>query len=110
MALGLYPEVSLLEACKRAFNARELAQSQPPVDPQEKKAHEKDLKLDIKANTFKVWAGKWFDHWKHSVSKPHAEYKKRKLDIDINPFVGDKAIARLEIEYIKDAFNKCVER
>lgn len=110
LALGLYPEVSLLEARKRAFKSRELLQSQPPVDPQEKKALEKDLKLDIKANTFSVWSRKWFDHWKHSVSKPHAEYTMRRLDIDINPFIGDKAIARLDIDDIKEAFNKCVER
>ena len=110
MALGLYPEVSLLEARKRSFNARELLQSQPPVDPQEKKAQEKDLKLDIKANTFKVWSGKWFNHWKHSVNQPHSEYTKRRLDIDINPFIDDKAIARLEIDDIKDTFNKCVDR
>lgn len=110
MALGLYPAVSLLDARKRAFNARELLQSLPPIDPQAKKEQEKDLKLDIKANTFKVWASKWFDHWKHSVSKPHAEYTKRRLDIDINPFIGDIAIAQLDIDDIKDAFNKCVVR
>lgn len=34
----------------------------------------------------------------------------RRLDIDINPFIGDKAIARLDIDDIKEAFNKCVER
>ena len=56
MALGLYPELSLLEARKRSFNSIELLQSQPPVDPQEKKAQEKDIKLDFKANTFKVWS------------------------------------------------------
>ncbi|MDP3088976.1 MAG: hypothetical protein Q8M99_12415 [Methylotenera sp.] len=49
MALGLYPAVSLLDARKRAFSARELLQSLPPIDPQAKKEQEKDLKLDIKA-------------------------------------------------------------
>lgn len=110
MAIGVYPAVSLLDARKRAFNARELLQSLPPIDPQAKKEQERDLKLDIKANTFKVWSGKWFDHWKGSVSKPHAEYTMRRLDIDITPFIGDKAIAQLDIDDIKDVFNKCVKR
>lgn len=110
MALGVYPQVTLLEARKRAFNARELLQSNPPVDPQAKKEIEKEIRLDIQANTFRVWSGKWFDHWRHSVSKQHADYTQRRLDIDINPFIGDKAIAMVDIDDIKDTFNKCVER
>lgn len=109
-AIGVYPEVSLLEARKRAFNARELLQSNPPIDPQAKKEQEKDLKQDVKANTFKVWSNKWFDHWKHSVSKPHADYTKRRLDVDINPIIGHKAVANLDIDDIKSAFNECVGR
>lgn len=110
MAIGLYPVVSLLEARKRAFNARELLQSLPPIDPQAKKEQEKDLKLDVKANTFTLWSEKWHKHWKNSVSEPHAEYTKRRLDIDINPFIGDKAISNVDIDDIKDTFKKCVER
>ena len=110
MAIGRYPEVSLLDARKRAFNARELLNSDPPIDPKEKKQQAKELMLDVKANTFKVWSEKWHKHWKSSVSKPHAEYTQRRLDVDINPFIGDKAIASIDIDDIKDTFNKCVER
>ncbi len=110
MALGLYPVISLLEARKRAFNARELLHSLPPIDPQAKKEQEKELSLDVKANTFEVWADKWFSHWKSGVSEPHAEYTKRRLEIDINPHIGSKAIARIDIDDIKEAFNKCVDR
>lgn len=101
---------SLLDARKRVFNARELLQSQPPIDPQAKKSQEKELKQDIKANTFTLWSEKWHKHWKSSVSKPHAEYTQRRLDVDINPIIGDKAIASIDIDDIKDTFNKCVER
>lgn len=110
MALGLYPAVSLLEARRRAFNARELLQSQPPIDPLSKKEEEKVISQDIKANTFEIWADKWFSHWKGGVSEPHANYTKRRLEIDINPHIGSKAIAKIDIDDIKEAFGKCVER
>lgn len=110
LSFGTYPEVSLLEARRRAFQCREQLQCDPPVDPQARKQEAKSLSLEVKANTFEVWAFKWFDHWKHSVSKPHADYTKRRLDIDINPFIGGKAIASLDIDDIKDTFNKCVDR
>ena len=44
------------------------------------------------------------------MSEPHAEYTKRRLEIDINPHIGSKAIARIDIDDIKEAFNKCVDR
>ncbi len=110
ISFGTYPEVSLLDARRRAFQCREQLQSDPPIDPQAKKQEARELMLDIKANTFEVWSTKWFEHWKHSVSKPHAGYTKRRLDIDINPFIGSKAVASLDIDDIKDAFNVCVER
>ena len=110
LAIGTYPEVSLIEARKRAFQCREQLQSEPPIDPQAKKQEAKELQLEVKANTFALWSEKWHKHWCTSVSKPHAEYTQRRLDIDINPFIGSKAIASVEIDDIKDAFNACVER
>ena len=110
ISFGTYPEISLLEARRRAFECREYLQRCPPIDPQTVKQEAKKLSQDIKANTFEKWALKWFDHWKSSVSPRHAEYTKRRLDIDINPFIGDKSIANIEIDDIKDTFNHCVER
>ena len=44
------------------------------------------------------------------VSEPHADYTKRRIEIDINPHLGSNAIAKVDIDDIKDAFNICVER
>lgn len=110
ISFGTYPEVSLLEARRRAFQCREQLQSDPPIDPQVRKQETRELELDIKANTFEVWSTKWFNHWKDSVSKPHADYTQRRLDVDINPFIGSKPIANLEIDDIKYSFNECVVR
>lgn len=110
LALGIYPEVSLVEARERAFNARKLLNSDPPIDPKEKKLQAKELMLNVKANTFTLWSEKWHKHWKSSVSKQHAEYTQRRLDVDINPIIGDKAVATIAIIDIKSVFNKCVER
>lgn len=110
ISFGTYPEVSLLEARRRAFHCREQLQSNPPIDPQLVKQEAKKLSEEIKLNTFELWSTKWFEHWKNGVSEPHADYTKRRLDIDINPYIGTKAIAKLDIDDIKDTFNKCVQR
>ena len=110
ISLGTYPEISLLEARRRSFECREYLQRDPPIDPQSVKQEAKKLSQDIKANTFEIWCMKWFDHWKTSVSQRHDEYTKRRLDIDVNPFIGDRAIASIDINDIKYTFNQCVER
>jgi len=43
MGLGIYPEVGLLEARRRAFVNRELLHSETPIDPQAKKQGDKDI-------------------------------------------------------------------
>ena len=108
LALGRYPEVTLLEARSKAFALRKLVMND--IDPQAKKIEEVKLKEDIKGNTFNMWAGKWFEHWKNSVSERHADYTHRRLDIDILPFIGSKPISKIETDDIKDVFNKCVDR
>ena len=108
LSFGTYPEVSLLEARDKAFELRK--QIAKGIDPAMTRELEKELGLDIKANTFHMWAEKWHAHWKSSVSEPHAEYTLRRLFIDINPFIGDLAVAKVSVKDIKSVFNRCVER
>lgn len=108
LGFGTYPEVSLLEARDKAFELRK--QIAKGVDPALTRELEKELGLEIKANTFNMWSEKWHSHWKNSVSKPHADYTNRRLFIDINPFIGDLAVAKVSVKDIKSVFNTCVER
>lgn len=80
------------------------------MDPALTRELEKELGLEIKANTFNMWSEKWHSHWKGSVSEPHAEYTLRRLFIDINPFIGDLAVAKVSVKDFKSVFNRCVER
>ena len=108
LSFGTYPEVSLLEARDKAFELRK--QIAKGIDPAMTREVEKELGLEIKSNTFNMWSEKWHNHWRGSVSEPHADYTMRRLFIDINPFIGDLAVAKVSVKDIKSVFNRCVER
>jgi integrase len=108
LSFGTYPEISLLEARDKAFELRK--QVAKGKDPAVTRELEKELGLEMKANTFNIWSEKWHSHWKNSVSEPHADYTNRRLFIDINPFIGDLAVAKVSVKDIKSVFNRCVER
>ena len=107
-SIGTYPEFSLLEAREKAFELRK--QVKRGINPTDTRELEKELGLAVKANTFTMWAEKWHKHWQNSVSGRHAEYTERRLFIDINPFIGGLAVAKVSVKDIKSVFNRCVER
>ena len=107
-SIGTYPEFSLLEAREKAFELRK--QVKRGINPTDTRELEKELGMAVKANTFNMWAEKWHSHWKNSVTEMHAEYTQRRLFIDINPFIGDLAVAKVSVKDIKSVFNRCVER
>ena len=59
LALGTYPEVSLLKARQRREKARELLAD--GIDPSAAKQEEKATKRAASANTFEVVAREWLD-------------------------------------------------
>ena len=107
-SIGTYPEFSLLEAREKAFELRK--QVKRGINPTDTRALEKELGLAVKSNTFTMWAEKWHKHWANSVTERHADYTQRRLFIDINPFIGDLAVAKVSVRDIKSVFNRCVER
>lgn len=110
LALGVYPDVSLLEARNRREEARKLLASDPPLDPNQKRREDKLEKLAGKTNTFESWAKKWWQHWHKDKSPRHAGYVQRRLEADIYPSIGPIPINEIEAYEIVEAIKAIAER
>lgn len=90
LALGVYPEVSLLMAREKRLKARRLIDE--GIDPGlEKKRAKYQRELDAN-NTFKLIAEEWIEHNLGTWSKNHAETVRRRLTTDIYPKIGSMPI------------------
>ncbi|MCS5597936.1 MAG: tyrosine-type recombinase/integrase [Alphaproteobacteria bacterium] len=94
LALGVYPTVSLAMARELRDEAkRKLAEG---VDPSEHMKAEKRRKLAEAENSFKVVATEWHDIQKSRWTENHAGYTLRRLETNVFPFIGNKAITDIE--------------
>jgi len=94
LSLGRYPEVSLQDARRRHFEARErLAQG---IDPAATKRAAKDAKRELSESSFEIVAREWFANWKTDKTESHAEKTIRQLERDAFPFIGAIPVAELK--------------
>ncbi len=93
LALGVYPETTLKEARERRDHARKIIQN--GIDPSAvKKANKMNLITEAN-NSFKSVAVEWFEKFKPSWSKDHAQRKWMFLEKDIFPILGDAPIKNI---------------
>lgn len=85
LSFGTYPDVSLASARERRDAARKLIASDTPIDPSEARKATKAENVANKTNTFELRADKWWQHWQAGKSEGHAEYIKRRLELDVYP-------------------------
>ncbi|RQR90949.1 MULTISPECIES: phage integrase central domain-containing protein [unclassified Burkholderia] len=94
LALGVYPDVSLVDARKRRDAAREKLAA--GVDPSEaKKADKRAAKLAA-ANSFEAVAREWFETQRDGWSETYAGKVINCLEIDVFPRIGTRPIASIE--------------
>jgi integrase len=110
LSFGTYPDVSLANARGRRDNARKLLASDPPIDPSESRKTIKAESNANKSNTFELWAGKWWQHWHAGKSERHAEYVKRRLELDVYPAIGKRPINDITAYEIVDTIKGIAER
>ena len=90
LSFGRYPENSLEAARNKVAEAlKSLAKDVSPSD--ERKADKAKI-VNKHANTFEVWARKWWQHWHVDKSPRHADYVMRRLEADAFPFIGQRPI------------------
>lgn len=86
LALGVYPEVSLLKARQRREKARELLAD--GIDPGAAKQEEKQAKATAAANTFEVVAAQWLLATSSNRATVTQDKVANWLKKDINPHIG----------------------
>lgn len=110
LSFGTYPEVSLAIARERRDAARKLIASEPPIDPSETRKAIKAESIANKSNTFEVWAGRWWQHWKAGKTDRHAEYVKRRLQLDVYSAIGNRPINDITAYEIVDTIKSIAGR
>lgn len=105
LALGTYPEVSLLKARQRRERARELLAD--GIDPSTAKRAEKVAKLAASANTFEVVARDWLEKTKADRAQVTQDKVTAWLENDAFQFIGKMPISTIGP---RDVLEKVVRR
>ena len=94
LAIGKYPEVSLQEARRRHFEAREkLAHG---IDPSAAKKAAKAAKRALAENSFEALAREWFENWKLDKVEMYTRKLMMQLEKDVLPYIGRIPVAELK--------------
>ena len=93
ISLGVYPDVSLKEARERRDSARKLLAND--IDPGENRKVQKSAKVERAANSFEVIAREWYSKNRESWAVSHADKIIARLENDVFPWLGGKAIAEI---------------
>jgi integrase len=90
MSFGGYPDISLAQARDRHREARKLLAT--GIDPMAERKTEKATM----ENSFQSVAARWMEHWRQGKSPRHVNYVQRRMETDILPCLGTRAIAEIE--------------
>lgn len=93
LALGTYPERSLVDARQDRDTARK--QVAAGIDPGEARKRDKTNRENNAATTFKAVTLEWHTQKKVEWSENHAGRLLRRLELDVFPFIGDKPISEI---------------
>lgn len=93
LSFGIYPDVGLADARERRETARKLLAND--VDPGENRKMQKAAKVERSANSFEVIAREWFVKMQREWAVSHAEKIIARLELDVFPWLGGKAIAEI---------------
>lgn len=108
MALGVYPNVGLAQARTKRDNARQLIAN--GVDPGLHKKLQKATALQSSANSFEVVAREWFTKNVNSWVESHSSKILRRLERDVFPWIGNRAIAEITAVELLPVFRRIEQR
>ncbi|MES9899213.1 MAG: integrase arm-type DNA-binding domain-containing protein [Sedimenticola sp.] len=108
LSLGVYPDVSLKDARERRGEARKLLANE--IDPSENRKAKKAAKVERAGNSFEVVAREWFTKHEPNWSANHANRIIRRLERDIFPWIGGKAIADITAPQLLDTVRRIEQR
>lgn len=95
MSFGPYPEITLADA--RVIHLEHRRKLLSGTDPMaEKKAKKTAQQIQEVQNPFERVAKGWFAKWKHGKCERHASYTERRMNADILPLLGPRAIETIQ--------------
>ncbi|MEI6300958.1 MAG: integrase arm-type DNA-binding domain-containing protein [Betaproteobacteria bacterium] len=93
LALGAYPEVSLVKARQKRDEARALLAS--GTDPSEQRKTAKERRAGLAENTFEVIGREWYSKNVPTLAVTTKEKLIKRLEGDVFPWIGAKPIASI---------------
>ncbi|MES9933555.1 MAG: integrase arm-type DNA-binding domain-containing protein [Candidatus Sedimenticola sp. PURPLELP] len=108
LSLGVYPDVSLKDARERRNDARK--QVAAGIDPSEHRKARKASRDEQSANSFEVVAREWYTKHSPNWSANHANRIIRRLERDIFPWIGGKAIAGITALQLLESIRRIEQR
>jgi len=108
LAIGTYPEISLLDARNRREAARKLLAN--GIDPADAKKAQKAARLDREANSFEVVAREWFVKFAPTWTNSHGDRIIRRLERDVFPWIGGRAIAEVKAPELLECLRRIEKR
>ena len=93
LALGVYPDISLLEARERRDAARKLLSN--GADPGDIKKAQKAAVVALEESSFELVAREWFSKHKPNWAATHSDKIIRRLENDVFPWLGARPIGEI---------------
>lgn len=107
LALGSYPEITLLDARQRRDEARR--QLANKIDPGAVRKAQKQSSIQ-ETETFEVIAREWHDRFKSTWSEGHAATIKDRMERDLFPWIGKRPIAEIKAPELLAAMRRVESR
>ncbi|MDR3560907.1 MAG: integrase arm-type DNA-binding domain-containing protein [Negativicutes bacterium] len=108
LAIGKYPQMTLLEAREKREQARKLLADN--IDPATEKKDRRNAALANLATTFELVAREWHENHKERWTPEYAEDILHRLDMDIFPQIGKLPIADIKPIQVLDALRRIENR
>jgi integrase len=93
LAIGVYPETSLLEARERREAARKMLAN--GADPSDIKKAQKTALIAQTESCFEYVAREWFSSHAHTWKENHSSKIIRRLEADVFPWLGTKLVGEI---------------
>jgi len=108
LSLGVYPDVGLKQARKRRDDSRKLLAD--GIDPSENRKATNSARTSSAANSFEVIAREWFAKFSPNWAPSHGDKIIRRLERDIFPWLGVRAIASINAPDLLTALRRIEDR
>jgi integrase len=107
-SLGVYPDVSLKDACDRRDASRKLLAN--GIDPSENRKAMKSARADLAANGFEMLAREWFAKFSATWAANHGDRIIRRFERDIFPWIGTRPITEVTAQELLNVVRRIESR